>query len=255
MWLDPGPFEDGRVWYHRDMGLSLDHLVILVVDLDGAVRDYNASGFAVAPGGEHADGLTRNALVSFRDGTYLELIAFIDPDDPRDNLWNWRSFLDSGGGLIDHCLASDDFLSADVRRLRETGLVVDGPSEGGRTLPDGTRIRWSSASIRQRGRALPFLIQDTTPRGFRVPTAAAHPNGASGITELQIQAGPEEIEAYAALTEVRDVTETLRLGACTLRFTPHVESRPGPTSAVLGSESEGGTSDYARLLGAGLRFA
>jgi catechol 2,3-dioxygenase-like lactoylglutathione lyase family enzyme len=38
----------------------LDHLVILVRDLDRAVRDYEGLGFTVTPGGKHADGLTRN---------------------------------------------------------------------------------------------------------------------------------------------------------------------------------------------------
>src|SRR3712207_7444041 len=44
--------------------------------------------------GEHADGMTRNALVMFADGTHLKLVAFVDPDDERDNVWGWRSFLE-----------------------------------------------------------------------------------------------------------------------------------------------------------------
>ena len=65
----------------------LDHLVILVRDLELASTDYESLGFAVTPGGEHADGLTRNALVPFQDGTYLELVSFLDPEDPTDNVW------------------------------------------------------------------------------------------------------------------------------------------------------------------------
>ena len=75
----------------------LDHLVILVRDLGSTVRDYEGLGFTVTPGGEHADGLTRNALIPFEDGSYLELVAFLDPHDPRDNVWGWRAFLPSGG--------------------------------------------------------------------------------------------------------------------------------------------------------------
>ncbi|MDP8926179.1 MAG: VOC family protein [Actinomycetota bacterium] len=51
--------------------------------------------------------MTRNALVLFADGMYLELVAFVDPDDERDNVWGWRSFLKRGGGLVDYCVASD----------------------------------------------------------------------------------------------------------------------------------------------------
>jgi hypothetical protein len=66
----------------------LDHLVILSSHLDRAVSGYEGLGFAVTPGGEHADGLTRNALIPFKDGSYLELVAFVDPERPRDNVWD-----------------------------------------------------------------------------------------------------------------------------------------------------------------------
>lgn len=165
--------------------ISLDHLVILVGNLDEAAAGYEELGFRVTPGGEHADGLTRNALVPFADGTYLELVAFVDPTDPRDNVWGWRPFLVRGGGLVDYCALSDD-LAADTHRLREAGLTVDGPDEGGRRLPDGGETRWRSARVRQEGRVLPFLIEDKTPRARRVPGGAAtsHSNGARGVSRL-----------------------------------------------------------------------
>ena len=167
----------------------LDHLVILVRDLDRAVRGYEGLGFTVTPGGEHADGLTRNALIPFGDGSYLELVAFLDPEDTRDNVWGWRAFLPSGGGLVDYCVASDD-LGADARGLKGRGFGVDGPTDGGRRLPDGTQIRWRVARIRQDGRLLPFLIEDLTPRSLRVPggPAAEHPNGAVGISRPEVVA-------------------------------------------------------------------
>ena len=55
---------------------SIDHIVILVRNLEEAIADYTALGFTVTPGGVHADGATHNALVPFDDGSYLELIAF-----------------------------------------------------------------------------------------------------------------------------------------------------------------------------------
>ena len=66
---------------------GIDHLVILVEALEAAVAEYEELGFRVTPGGEHADGLTRNALVPLADGTYLELVSFVDPADTRDNVW------------------------------------------------------------------------------------------------------------------------------------------------------------------------
>src|SRR4028119_652971 len=94
------------------MSLMLDHVVILVNDLAQAVIEYQHQGFTVVPGGTHADGLTHNALIVLNDGVYLELIAFVDPDDLRDNIWGWRPFVSKSGGLIDYCVASDDLAKA-----------------------------------------------------------------------------------------------------------------------------------------------
>jgi len=166
--------------------LTLDHLVILVGDLDQAVADYKSLGFAVTPGGTHADGLTHNALIVFRDGTYLELIAFVDPTDTRDNVWGWRQFVSAGGGLIDYCAASPD-LAEETERLRRNGLAVGTPSDGGRQRPDGKQLRWRSARFDQPHHVLPFLIEDVTPRSLRVPTDhTTHSNGVTGIQELTI---------------------------------------------------------------------
>ena len=197
----------------------LDHLVILVRDLELASADYESLGFAVTPGGEHADGLTRNALVPFEDGTYFELVSFLDPEDPTDNVWGWRGFLPYEG-LIDYCAASDD-LDSDASRLESLGFVIDGPDDGGRLLPDGGEIRWRSARIRQEGRLLPFLIEDLTPRELRVPggPAARHPNGATCISRLETSA-PDARQASSSLSALADITNdtetSVLLGACVL---------------------------------------
>jgi catechol 2,3-dioxygenase-like lactoylglutathione lyase family enzyme len=244
----------------------LDHLVILVRDLDRAVRGYEGLGFAVTPGGEHADGLTRNALIPFKDGSYLELVAFVDQEDPRDNVWGWRRFLSSGGGLIDYCAASDD-LGAEVGRLGERGFGVDGPTDGGRRLPDGREIRWLIARIRQEGRLLPFLIEDLTPRDLRVPggSSTEHPNGALGIRNLEIAAPDAEgaLRAFARLTGSSGGPGTpLRLGPCSLSVvTPEQEhearhrldaSGPGPFAVGLATDVSGGAEELDRRLSQGV---
>ena len=234
----------------------LDHLVILVHDLNEAARDYGGLGFHVTPGGEHADGLTRNALVPFRDGTYLELVSFIQPEDGRDNVWGWREFLPHEG-LIDYCAASDG-LGSEVERLRGLGLGVDGPHDGGRKLPDGRGIRWRSASIDQGGRMLPFLIEDVTPREDRIPAGSAvdHPNGATGILRLEISA-PDTRKASANLATLTETPpDSLVLGACELTLAQQdTEQRPGPAAVTLSTDAP----ESARELGLGpahgVRFA
>ena len=54
---------------------GIDHLVIVVPELEAAVASYRGLGFTVVPGGRHPIG-THNALIAFEEGAYLELIAF-----------------------------------------------------------------------------------------------------------------------------------------------------------------------------------
>ncbi len=226
----------------------IDHLVILVRDLERASRDYRARGFNVVPGGEHADGLTHNALIPFQDGGYLELVAFLDPKDPRDNIWGWRSLAGSGVGLIDYCLASDD-LERDVENFREQGLSVAGPDEGGRRLPDGTGIRWRIARFEQPGKVLPFLIEDLTDRSLRVPGAPAteHPNGTTGISGLTLAVWELSSSATLLGSLVEGETSTsrpeaqparFRVGAQTLTLTAP-ESSAGPVQKRLETAGPG----------------
>ena len=245
----------------------LDHLVILTSHLDRAVSNYEELGFTVTPGGEHADGLTRNALIPFKDGSYFELVAFVDPEDNRDNIWGWRRFLRSGGGLIDYCAASDD-LRADVRRLREADFEVEGPIEGGRRRPDGKEIRWLIALMRQQqpqGRLLPFLIEDLTCRQLRVPSdrATEHPNGALGIRRLEISSPDLEgaVRAFTTLLEVppSGAGSSLRLGECALSLVRPEESRvrletvgPGPLAVRLATDMAGSAGELDRRLSEGV---
>jgi catechol 2,3-dioxygenase-like lactoylglutathione lyase family enzyme len=237
----------------------LDHLVILVRDLELASADYESLGFAVTPGGEHADGLTRNALVPFEDGTYFELVSFLDPEDPTDNVWGWRGFY-LQEGLIDYCAASDD-LDSDVRRLESLGFVVDGPDDGGRRLPDGTDIRWRSARIHQENRIFPFLIEDLTPRELRVPggPATRHPNGATGVSHLQLST-PDPDEAEASLAALADTAgASVLLGAC--RLAPGTAqdggaTRRGPSAVELFGDEPETSRELDRVLahGVGIRL-
>jgi hypothetical protein len=61
--------------------LSLDHIIILVPYATlQTPPHWITSNFTFTPGGRHADGKTENRLICFQDGSYLELIAFINDD-------------------------------------------------------------------------------------------------------------------------------------------------------------------------------
>src|SRR3970040_117235 len=91
---------------------GIDHLVIVVNDLDQAARDYEQLGFTVVPGGRHPGG-SHNMLISFADGSYLEIIAFYR--EARDHRW-W-SPLEKGERLGGYCMQTDG-LQRDIKILR-----------------------------------------------------------------------------------------------------------------------------------------
>jgi len=176
---------------------AIDHIVILVRDLDAAVHDYTALGFNVVPGGVHADGRSRNALVAFDDGSYLELIAFKGNLVPEEHLF-YRP--NNPEGLVTYALLPTN-IEEDIRAARSRGLDLDGPRPGGRLRPDGEHLQWQTATPHSHD--LPFLCADVTPRELRVPQGRAHnhSNTATGISALGIVVSDLEKskERYAAL--------------------------------------------------------
>lgn len=164
--------------------MKIDHVVVLVSDLDKASAEWRDMGFTVTPGGVHAGGLTHNALVCFRDGSYVELIAFRGAD-AGDHPWaRFRGYW----GPVDFALAAPD-VAALVRELEGRGLHYDATYDGGRVRPDGVQLKWCGAMPAASDMGLPFLIQDVTPREWRVPSgdqATLHANAANGIAQLRV---------------------------------------------------------------------
>lgn len=180
------------------MILGLDHVVLVVPDLAAAVAEHRERGFTVTPGGEHASGLTHNALVGFQDGSYLELIAFHDLAAARGK-HSWAPVAERGGGWADFAVLSND-LRQDLAALGD--LVARPPEDGGRTRPDGIEIAWRVARLEK---PLPFVIEDLTARELRVPggEAAKHANGMTRVAGIVLGAtDPARVtERYGVLRE------------------------------------------------------
>jgi catechol 2,3-dioxygenase-like lactoylglutathione lyase family enzyme len=192
----------------------LDHLVILVRDLDAATENYRRLGFTVAPGGRHADGATHNVLVVFADDTYLELVAFtrrfavpmlraarrlgmlsrfVSTDPSFGRRLRLRAAITTG--LVDFVLVPAAIVR-DIEAIRERGLAIDGPISGGRLRPDGQEVAWQLGF--PHAPELPFLCGDVTPRALRVPTGEirTHANGALAIASVTVEV--PDLEAASA---------------------------------------------------------
>jgi hypothetical protein len=163
---------------------GIDHIVIVVNDLEQAAKDYEQLGFTVVPGGKHPVG-SHNVLISLGDGSYIEIIAFYR--EALDHRW-WNP-LQKGERLVDFCMQTDD-LKGDTEKLRAAGVAINDSVPWSRTRPDGYELKWllSLAQGSHRGVA-PFLIQDVTPREERIPRTFDHKNGATGICTVTVAVG------------------------------------------------------------------
>jgi catechol 2,3-dioxygenase-like lactoylglutathione lyase family enzyme len=196
------------------VSLPLDHLVIAVDDLETASRDYHDLGFTVVQGGVHANRATHNALIAFADGTYLELLAATG-GAPLAGMIDFGVLLKHGEGLVGFALRSAD-LDADAVRLRAAGFAVGDVIPGERRRTDDTVLRWKLALLDE-GFA-PFLIEDVTPREWRVssdPAVTAHANGALGVrgVEIAVRDMASAERRYAQLLGALDASGPVTLRA------------------------------------------
>jgi catechol 2,3-dioxygenase-like lactoylglutathione lyase family enzyme len=205
------------------MVTGIDHLVIVVHDLERASAAYRALGFTVLPGGRHEPHVgTENALIALQDGSYVELIAFYVPQPGH----RWWGALQIGSGLVDLCLHSDD-LGADAKVLRDAGVIMGEPEPKSRTRPDGVQVRWSYALAGGAHRGVaPFIIHDVTGRDLRVPAERTHANGVVGIgaVTLAVDDVPRVGGWYEALVGAAGVPVTrdeLRGAGVRFRAGPH----------------------------------
>lgn len=173
----------------QHMTTGIDHVIILVEDLDRGVEQYRKLGFTVSPGGKHPR-YTHNALITFADGSYLELIAFHEhpaSTEPHEG-HRWYKHVGKGGGIIDFALAAPN-LDALVADADARGFTHGAATPGARKRTDDVEIAWKSAMASGEGNvgALPFLIEDVTDRQLRVPSEnATHDNTVRGINSVVV---------------------------------------------------------------------
>ncbi|KAI0737992.1 glyoxalase-like domain-containing protein [Daedaleopsis nitida] len=167
-----------------------------------SVDTFTKLGFTVVSGGDHMEGGTANALVVFADGTYLELIHFIAPPTP-DNPHPWAQ---RQPGWVDLAFLGNAGTPSVAQTINDRAQAEGSPVRfvgempGGRTLEDGTVLKWlisGAVGDGVRGK-LPFFCGDVTPRELRVPTSPAsnvqHANTALGVAYVKLLVAPEDLD-------------------------------------------------------------
>jgi hypothetical protein len=177
--------------------LELDHVSVCGSNLDTLRQAFTDAGLTPDIGGPHGNGITQMALVGFDDGTYLELIAPIKPGVTVGS--DWAKFMSEDAVTCAWAVTSNVLLQ-EVDRLKKAGIPVTAPAAGSRKRPDGMSVEWQTAGVGSGtpGSVLPFVIEDETPRAWRVQTSASVAGApVSGVVNVVV--GVNNLDASIAL--------------------------------------------------------
>jgi catechol 2,3-dioxygenase-like lactoylglutathione lyase family enzyme len=166
---------------------GLDHVVILVRDLDRARETYARLGFTLTPRGHHTLGSQNHCIMLGDD--YLELMAV---PRPHPALAYFSDFLARGEGLGAIALATGDANGAHAE-LAAAGIAADPPLDFSRpvALADGTHnasFRIVQLPPEQTPGCRTFLCQHFTREVVWRPEYQQHALGAIGIAGIAVVA-------------------------------------------------------------------
>jgi catechol 2,3-dioxygenase-like lactoylglutathione lyase family enzyme len=161
---------------------GLDHIIILVNDLEAAASRYRAMGFALKAGRPHDNGI-RNQHVKFEDGTELELLTA--PEGKDQLTTQYRRYLAQGDGPAHVVLYAPD---ADALAKRIVGGEFGARRDGLITFPIGHRLR-------------PIFFGGRNKSPTDRPEHFAHSNSAYSLTRawLALEEVAPELKLFAAV--------------------------------------------------------
>jgi hypothetical protein len=178
------------------MSLKVDHVTIAGSHLASLEQAFAGVGLKPAYGGPHSNGITHMALLSFANGSYVELISTLEPGQASPL---WHTHIAEDGGPCAWAVGVDD-VAAEAARLAALGVPVRGPLYLNRQRPDGVLVEWDLAFLGDDGpgATLPFIIKDRTPREWRVPPSTrAAEAGLRGVAMVVL--GVEHLDRSVAL--------------------------------------------------------
>jgi glyoxalase-like protein len=214
--------------------LKVDHVTVAGRDLHAMQKALESAGLKSEYGGPHSNHATEMSLVSFPDGSYLELIAIQPNSDPKAvAAHEWHKFLEGNAGPTSWAVRPADF-PAEVERLRKTGVSVSEPRNNGRKRPDGVDLQWETAQVGAgNGTFFPFLIHDFTPHERRAyPSGKPTTKDWTGIKKViiaveDLDASVREFQrAYGLPAPERQADRTLAAKLAWFRDTPVVLAAP-----------------------------
>lgn len=169
------------------MPVSADHYVVLVHDLEKASADYAKLGFTIQTRSDSkpAHGSVYRFVV-LEDGSYILLTQFISDEVLASH--RLGPDLVEGEGCADYSFVVDS-VAETASALEAAGGKTRGPVSVDNVLADGSK--WS-LKLLMTGKgtegddALPFVVEDTAGRNFRIPAYKPHANGVTRLAGLKI---------------------------------------------------------------------
>jgi catechol 2,3-dioxygenase-like lactoylglutathione lyase family enzyme len=249
---------------------GIDHVVIVVRDLDAARDTFRRMGFTVTPRGHHTLGSQNHCVMFGRD--YVELL-WSPEGAPHPSRQYYTEFARTGEGLAAIAFGTDSAKGAYTEMLW-AGFAPSDPVEFARPvdLPEGrreARFRVSMAAPHHTPGGRGFVCEHLTREVVWRPEYQRHANGATGIAAVAIVG--DDVAAitrpYERLlaTQAEPIAEGLvvRTGDASIAFAtarrlaarlPQVplSARPAPLMAALFIRVANRTAAAAALAAGGL---
>jgi len=187
--------------------IGLDHVVIMVRELDEGAHRWSGLGFTVAPRGLHtaAMGTANHTIMLQHD--YIELIGVVAATER--NLPG-RQFLERRGEGMERAAFTGADADDGVAELLERGFAALGPYDFGRPvdLPDGRKVEAKFRTfvwpVEERpGGLRVFACQHLTRENVWVPELTRHANTAYRIDRIEMLS-PDPTKAAAHMGRMID---------------------------------------------------
>jgi len=156
--------------------IGIDHIPVVVTNLEQAEADYRRLGFSIKPGRPHTSGI-RNAHVKFPDGTEIELITAPAALDALTT--EYQAKMKSGDGPVYFGLYAPDRTTL-TTKLLASGFPVQN-NEGILTFPSSSLLH-------------PLFFGSRNKSPTDKPEYFAHANSAARLSALWVR-GNQELRA------------------------------------------------------------
>jgi catechol 2,3-dioxygenase-like lactoylglutathione lyase family enzyme len=179
--------------------VGIDHVVVMVEDLDAAADNWRRLGFTVSPRGKHSAKLgSGNYTIMFGDD-YIELLGILTATEHNAPS---RAFLAERGDGIERIAFTTTDAAAGVKELHDLGMEAIGPVEFGRPidLPGGGKgearfsiFEWPHGEAPANVRI--FACQHHTRGSVWIQELQRHANAARGLQQLIVTSPQPEGDA------------------------------------------------------------